>query len=692
MKIKKILLCLLILACSCVAWAANLGPQEAESIARQWFTSLTAHAHGKFLYSEIKTLPPVVSGDETVLYIINLEQGGWIIVSADDRVEPVLAYSYRGSFENRGASSGAKTIIENHCRTIRDIMDGKIILPSLAPEANLQDLPGSREMSVQAVEPLVSSMWEQDTPYNQDCPLENGLPTYVGCGALSSGQIMHYWQYPPHGTGSYNGIDYQNTYYQWQLMPTSLDLQSPQAEIDAVAQLLYHIGVGLDMRYHSGSASLSADSDIDDVFRDFYNYSATFDYGISIGYSNLPGVVRQDLDKGWPVQFNGYSATYGGHAYVCDGYEVRGADTYLHFNFGWGGVDNGYYKLFSVNCPETGYDFNKKYTIVHYIRPNKTLVAAGIPSSRSLTLEQSSQQTFTILADHKNGSPLTYQWRVDNNLSTCTTKSFSYIFPELRDYTITGTVGDGTLSEIITWTVHITAPTPDEILPPTSLTAAGSPSEITLSWVRPNGAKSIDLYHIYRNNTLLVNVPGEQTTYLDMNFAYDTDYQYYVTAHYTFPEAESAASNVIMVNVPAPPAYFEETFESGSFSPAWVFAGPANWKISSTSPADGVYCALSPSFSVNGSADISFQYHFPTAGTISFKKRVYTSLYSSDYFKFYIDGQLIKQWKEQTAWATVSFPVPAGLHTFKWSYEKTGFVSSQFYVKIDTILANPGGQ
>jgi hypothetical protein len=679
---KKILSVCVLLFCAFSLWSAHLGPFDAKEVARQWFT---VYAAPDFQYMGIDEVIPVSGTDEVLFYIINLKQDGWILVSAEDQVDVVLGYSYRGKFQQPEGNTAVNTLLENHKQTIRRVQAGEIILaPRPAkPESLIQSEP------VEAVAPLLSSLWQQGAPYNQDTPLESGLPTYVGCGALSSGQIMHYWQYPEHGTGYYDGIDFQNTYYQWAYMPDSVDTQSPQQEIDAVAQLLHHVGVALDMRYHATSPSLSSDSDIDDMFRDFFDYSATFEYGISIGYSNLPGVVRQDIDKGWPVQFNGYSYTYGGHAFVCDGYEVRADGTYLHFNFGWGGIDDGYYKLFSVNCPETGYDFNKKYTIVHYIRPNKTLVAIPMPRSPQVEVQQETSQQFNLRADHLNGSPLTYTWKVDGNVVPETSGTLSYSFPQLKVYTVNGSVTDGALVESFAWTVQVVERTPDQHLPPQNLTLESSPDAISLFWNAPEGVTSVDAFYIYRNGTYLASVPGEQTSYDDENFLYDTDYQYYVSAHYTFPEGESPASNTVSANVPAPPLYFEETFESGTFSSGWSITGPASWTVSDLDAGEGVYCAKSPYFSGDGAAEISFQHYFPTAGTISFQKRTYTSRYSDDYFRFYIDGQLTAEWKEQKDWETVTYSVPAGSHTFTWAYEKVGFVSSKFFVRIDAVLANP---
>ncbi len=678
MRVKRCLVLMVLLVCTLSVWGAKVSLETARQQAGEWFA---AHTPKGFRYNGIKEVIPMKGDGQTLFYIINLKGDGWILVSADDRTDRVLGYSYQGTFDHRRGNSAIKTVLENHRDTINAVIRGEIEVPrqTISPRSF------ARAELTQTVEPLITSQWTQTSPYNKDCPLENGLATFVGCGALSSSQIMHYWQYPEHGTGVYNGINFQNTYYAWSAMPNKLTTTSTTTEINAVAQLVHHVGVSLDMRYHSASASLSADSDIDDMFRDFFDYAATFDYGISIGYSNLPGVVKTDIDKGWPVQFNGYSATFGGHAFVCDGYEVRADATYLHFNFGWGGMDNGYYKLFSVNCPATGYDFNKKYTIVHNIRPNKPLIATCNPNSGNLTVDQLATQIFSIRASQINGTALTYSWKVDNTTMATTTSSFSYSFLELRNYTVTGTVTDGTNNKTFTWNVQVGAGTPDELKAPLNLTVSTTSATINLTWTAPTGVSSLNQYLVYRNNTQIGTTTATQTSYSDTNFIYGTNYTYYVSAHYTNPEGESPASNSVTANVPVPPTSFSENFESGSFGTGWSFAGQA-WYVT-TGAGEGTYCARNPALSSDGAADISFSYTFSGAGTISFQKYVYTSLYSSDYFKFYIDGQLQATYKEQTGWQTVSFNVSPGQHTFLWRYEKTGFISSKFFVKLDDIKA-----
>ena len=111
-----------------------------------------------------------------------------------------------------------------------------------------------------AVEPLLTEMWEQGCHYNELCPTFSKVPcghAEVGCVAVAMGQIMHYWKYPTTGWGSHSynnaglslSADFGNTVYDWDHMPDSLTDDSSDIEVEAVATLLFHCGVSVDMQY-----------------------------------------------------------------------------------------------------------------------------------------------------------------------------------------------------------------------------------------------------------------------------------------------------------------------------------------------------------------------------------------------------------------------------------------------------------
>jgi hypothetical protein len=113
-----------------------------------------------------------------------------------------------------------------------------------------------------------------------------------------------------------------------------------------------------------------------------------------------------------------------------------------------------------------------------------------------------------------------------------------------------------------------------------------------------------------------------------------------------------------------------ENFETGNFSSyPWQMAGNAAWTITSSGQFEGNYCARSGAITDNQHSDISVSAEISADGMLRFHFRV-SSEASYDYLKFYVDNNLQSQWAGETEWAEAAFDVTAGMHTFKWEYNK----------------------
>ena len=119
-----------------------------------------------------------------------------------------------------------------------------------------------------------------------------------------------------------------------------------------------------------------------------------------------------------------------------------------------------------------------------------------------------------------------------------------------------------------------------------------------------------------------------------------------------------------------------EDFETGDFSAfEWESGGNAPWTITSTNPYEGTYCAKSGNINDNQSTTLYVTMDVLSEDTISFYRKV-SSEGSYDYLRFYIDNTMKAEWSGEKSWEKVEYVVPAGLHTFKWEYEKDWYVSS----------------
>ena len=300
---------------------------------------------------------------ETCFYVFNTGEEGFVIVSADDRFRPIVGYSDEGPFET-----------ENMSPELAFYLD-KIIDARTGGDAVLLDDTAEEWQSVMAtgrllsrnrgrgVDYLVATKWNQNEPYNLYAPEASNGPggrCYAGCVATAMSQIMKYWDHPEHGTGShtYNsggwwGPHYNNlsanfgaTYYDWDNMPYRISTASPQEEIEAVATLMYHCGVSVNMGFaYDGSGANS--EDVPDAIQQYFSYSshATIKYRDSYSLNQWQNLLKESFDIGWPVYYSGHSDE-GGHAFVCDGYDD---DNLFHYNWGWGGSSDGWFVIDEID-------------------------------------------------------------------------------------------------------------------------------------------------------------------------------------------------------------------------------------------------------------------------------------------------------------------------------------------------------
>ncbi len=133
------------------------------------------------------------------------------------------------------------------------------------------------------------------------------------------------------------------------------------------------------------------------------------------------------------------------------------------------------------------------------------------------------------------------------------------------------------------------------------------------------------------------------------------------------------------------------SFETGSFETEWTFAGNAPWTITTETPYDGLYCSRSGSIGNSQTSSMSISLYLTAGGTVSFYRKV-SSETNYDYLKFFIDNVQQAQWSGTVDWGEVSYAVTAGLHTFKWSYEKDTYtIGGSDRAWVDYIIFPPYG-
>jgi len=314
--------------------------------------------------------------NETAFYVFNTADG-FVIVSADDCETPIIGYSHDGRFDPNDVPVQMEDHLQDFVARIQYGIENHIEADErTARQWQLVKATGqlNNRKDTKSVEPLLTEMWHQGCLYNSLCPTLSKIPcghAEVGCVAVAMGQIMHYWRYPTTGWGSHSysnsgltlSADFGNTTYDWDHMPDSLTDDSSETEIEAVATLLFHCGVSVDMKYQTNGSG--ADSgDVPDALIRYFNYSRRLHIEKRSDFDDEEwmSMLKACLDLQRPV-FYGGKGSQGSHAFVCDGYD---GNDLLHFNWGWGRA-NGYFALGNLN--PLGYSFNEKNFAILDINP-----------------------------------------------------------------------------------------------------------------------------------------------------------------------------------------------------------------------------------------------------------------------------------------------------------------------------------
>ena len=316
------------------------------------------------------------------IYLFRNATGGWVMVAADDRAFPILGYATSGTLDPAQLPVQLEEWLQSYQQQIEWLRanDGQpyaatVSLWTALDQGTMPPAPKSG-----SVGPLLTTRWDQGAPYNEMTPVDATYGhTYTGCAATAQAQMMKYWNHPTIGTGSHSYVhsrygqqsaDFGHTAYAWPLMPDQPTMASAAAERAAVAQLMYHVGVSLEMAYGTaedgGSAAIGlvgmpGYASIDNSLQDYFGYSRQMhpvfrDYG----YTNEQwrAMLTEELDMHHPIIYVG-AAEQGGHGFICDGYDER---DYLHFNFGWSGIGDGYYRVDSISPGVGGAGGNETYT------------------------------------------------------------------------------------------------------------------------------------------------------------------------------------------------------------------------------------------------------------------------------------------------------------------------------------------
>ena len=422
------------------------------------------------------------------VYVFTTESS-FVLMAADDCVQPILGYSLTGRFDIENMPENMRAWIEGYSNEIQYAIEHQTRASNEVAQQwrDLVEGNPNADRATIVVAPLMQTQWDQDSPYNMLCP--GGSVT--GCVATAMAQIMKYWNYPAHGIGSHSythptygelSADFQFTNYDWANMTNTYNSSSTNVQKQAVATLMYHCGVSVDMDY-SPSSSGAGSAIVAEALRNYFNYSSETVYHDRSEYTDNAWIsmLKADLDLSRPVWYSGIG-TGGGHAFVFDGYN---SNNYFHVNWGWGGYCDQYYSINNMNPGPGGIGsgsngiYNNNQGAVFGIRPSDC--TANVPAN--LTYSQNGRDV-TLSWSAATGASSYKVYRNNSFLGNVSSTSYSDIAPYGTSvYYVRSVDSQGRLSlssDAVTVTVAYLTPEVDD------LAATVSGNNVNLSWTAPN--------------------------------------------------------------------------------------------------------------------------------------------------------------------------------------------------------------
>lgn len=415
------------LLCTSLLQAKTVAEKEARAVAQNWAYQKKGKSFAVKKVTGSDRFLETSAGSDATMYLVRLEPQGWVLVAADDRADPILAYSFEETFdETREMPPSVRWIIGGYDKQITKAREEggphaqegfqahwdrlKKDHKEFIEETNQALLTRTSAIRPRSTPPgwqwptdykanMVRTTWGQcryynaDTPYDTDanaydgplCTHANHVPT--GCVATALAQIMRFHQWPestldyqsyddtdkmrdnnnnPIYSPAYGSIDNMPSYYDYTSMPEgSLTFYSSD-----VSRLMRNIGVAVEMDYGLSGSGTTGDEALHGLVNSF-PYRADERVRVRTDYPNAgewSTKLIQNLRQGFPVYYGGGDGTpAGGHAFLLTGFDTDGS-TEFYVNFGWNGNYDGWYTIDNISTPVGS--FNQDQTAIFHIKPH----------------------------------------------------------------------------------------------------------------------------------------------------------------------------------------------------------------------------------------------------------------------------------------------------------------------------------
>ena len=427
----------------------------------------------------------------------------FVIIAGDDCVQPVLGYSMEGGFGEDAMPEVIMDWLKAYDDGIAFVKESRLEATMVIRKEwdNLLNGRGLEPKSRSFVKPLIRTKWSQKLPFNNLCPIYgNGNHCAAGCGAIAMAQIMNYWEHPVRGVGSHSylphshpeydtlSVNFSETTYDWDNIKNLYTRGYSSDEALAVATLVYHCGVSVNMDYGPDTSNVAAPI-LDSAMRYYFDYASTTSYVFKLSYSNTQWIsmLKNDLDNLQPLLYRACSDNQGtnAHIFVCDGYDEN---DFFHFEWGViGGRFDGYYTIADLHQGSTNYTYGN--AAMFGCHPNETSInppsnVVTTVNGRTVNISWSPVPSSAYYKVYRDGD------LIANNL-TSTSYTDSNASYGSHTYYVKSVKSDGTMSlrsNIATVDLHFTGPVPS------NLQATANSQNVNLSWQTPNAETAILQY------------------------------------------------------------------------------------------------------------------------------------------------------------------------------------------------------
>lgn len=351
-KRTPIIIALCAIACTHVANARTISADEARSTAVEFFASREV---ARLTKPDALQLVQQPDASGKGFYAFSAADGkGFILVASDDKVSPIVGYSYDSPYRVADIPANATSMLQSVKQYI-----------TVAPDNGPVRYRAPRRVA--AKKELATPAWSQESPFNNKIPNRR----LTGCVGVATAIIMRYHQHPAQGTGSVGDVSFNHT-YDWRnmIMGNYRTHSYDTNQAEAVSTLVGDAAQAILTDFGQSSSS-AFEVRVPSALVNHFGYDAGVSYKkrSEMDKASWEALITNEIDCNRPVLWSGQDVS-SGHAFVCDGYESDGRGTYFHINWGWGGAANGYFASDAMNPTVSRQHFyNDQTTVIYNIKP-----------------------------------------------------------------------------------------------------------------------------------------------------------------------------------------------------------------------------------------------------------------------------------------------------------------------------------